>query len=38
VSTSEAARLGGDYDEIKRMLASLIEHLERDNRDNRWSY
>jgi four helix bundle protein len=36
VSMSESARLGGDYEEIKRMLDSLIEHLERDDRDNRW--
>ncbi|HET9834122.1 MAG TPA: four helix bundle protein [Vicinamibacterales bacterium] len=37
VSMSESARLGGDYEEIKRMLDSLIEHLERDGRDNRWN-
>ena len=36
MSTSEAARLGGDYEEIKRMLTRLIEHLEREDRDNRW--
>jgi len=36
VSMSESARLGGDYEEIKRMLEGLIEHLERDDRDNRW--
>ena len=36
VSTDEAARLGGDYEEIRRMLAGLIEHLERENRQNRW--
>ena len=35
VSAGESARLGGDYEEIKRMLDGLIEHLERDNRDNR---
>jgi len=35
VSMSESARLGGDYEEIKRMLEGLIEHLERDDRDNR---
>jgi four helix bundle protein len=35
VSTSESAGLGGDYEEIKRMLERLIEHLERDDRDNR---
>jgi four helix bundle protein len=35
VSTTESARLGGDYDEIKRMLDGLIDHLERDDRDNR---
>jgi len=31
---SESARLAGDYEEIKRMLDGLIEHLERDDRDN----
>jgi hypothetical protein len=36
VSAAEAARLGGDYDEIRRMLGGLIEHLERDDRQNRW--
>src|SRR5262245_16428481 len=35
VSMSDCARLGGDYEEIKRMLDGLIEHLERDDRDNR---
>jgi four helix bundle protein len=35
VSINESARLGGDYEEIKRMLEGLIEHLERDDRDNR---
>ena len=34
---SEPARLGGDFEEIKRMLDDLIEHLERDDRDNRRS-
>ena len=37
VSMSESARLGGDYEEIKRMLDGLIEHLEREDRDNRWN-
>ena len=37
VSTTEAAGLGGDYEEIRRMLAGLIEHLERDDRENRWA-
>lgn len=36
VSTGDAARLGGDYEEIRRMLVGLIEHLERENRQNRW--
>jgi len=35
VSMSDSARLGGDYEEIRRMLDGLIEHLERDDRDNR---
>ena len=35
VSANDAARLGGDYDEIRRMLNGLIEHLERENRQNR---
>jgi four helix bundle protein len=35
VSMSESAQLGGDYEEIKRMLDGLIEQLERDDRDNR---
>jgi len=35
VSAVEAARLGGDYDEIRRMLNGLIEHLEREDRRNR---
>src|SRR5215475_12111064 len=36
VSMTESARLGGDYAQITRMLDGLIEHLERDDRDNRW--
>jgi four helix bundle protein len=35
VSMDESARLGGDYEQIKRMLDGLIAHLERDDRDNR---
>jgi hypothetical protein len=35
---SESARLGGDFEEIKRMLDGLIEHLERDDRDNRHNF
>jgi len=36
VSMEEVARLGGDYEEIRRMLRGLIDHLERDDRENRW--
>jgi four helix bundle protein len=36
VSENAAARLGGDYDEICRMLTGLIDHLELENRQNRW--
>jgi four helix bundle protein len=37
VSTSEAASLGGDCDEIGRMLTGLIDHLELEGRQNRWN-
>jgi hypothetical protein len=36
LSMTESARLGGDYEEIKRMLEGLIEHVEREDRENRW--
>jgi four helix bundle protein len=35
VSLRDTARLGGDYEEIRRMLTGLIEHLERENRPHR---
>jgi len=35
VSAGDAARLGDDYGEIRRMLTGLIEHLEREDRSNR---
>jgi|SRR6185369_651961 len=37
VSTTECPPLGERYDEIARMLAGLIEHLERDDRKHRRS-
>jgi four helix bundle protein len=37
VPLRDTARLGGDFEEIKRMLTGLIEHLESENRHNRWN-
>jgi four helix bundle protein len=35
VPAPDVPRLGGDYDEICRMLSGLIDHLENEDRPNR---
>jgi four helix bundle protein len=36
VSSEEALRVSGTYDEIARMLTRLIQHLESEDRKRRW--